>query len=82
MAETVIAAPPAGARSSLRRKRLVSLTATAALPGQSEPHAYFTVVERGSDLAGIGQADTAISATVAADGTVSDVQSSQTPLRD
>ncbi len=46
-----------------------------ALPGQSEPHAYFTLVEKGADLADVGQADTAISASIAADGTVSDVLS-------
>ncbi|MGO1316429.1 MAG: hypothetical protein ACTMIR_05285, partial [Cellulomonadaceae bacterium] len=46
-----------------------------ALPGQSEPHAYFTLIEKDSDLSEVGQADTAISATVAPDGTVSDVLS-------
>ena len=44
-----------------------------ALPGQTEPHAYFTLIEKGSDLADVGQADTAISASVDADGNVSDV---------
>lgn len=44
-----------------------------ALPGQSEPHAYFTLIEKGADLAGVGQADTAISASITTDGTVSDL---------
>ncbi|WP_119695751.1 hypothetical protein [Microbacterium halotolerans] len=46
-----------------------------ALPGQTEPHAYFTLVEQGADLSEVGQADTAISAEVEPDGTVSDVLS-------
>ncbi|WP_162621955.1 LPXTG cell wall anchor domain-containing protein [Microbacterium suaedae] len=46
-----------------------------ALPGQTEPHVYFTLTEKGSDLSEVGQADTAISAEVAPDGTVSDVLS-------
>ncbi|SJM64459.1 hypothetical protein CZ774_12875 [Frigoribacterium sp. JB110] len=46
-----------------------------ALPGQTEPHAYFTLIEKDSDLSEVGQADTAISAEVAPDGTVSDVLS-------
>ena len=43
-----------------------------ALPGQTEPHAYFTLVEKGSDLSTVGQTDTAISASVTPEGTVSD----------
>ncbi|MGI6877756.1 hypothetical protein [Microbacterium sp. gxy059] len=46
-----------------------------ALPGQTEPHAYFTLVEKGVDLGEVSDTDTAISATVAEDGTVSDVLS-------
>ncbi|MGO1850134.1 MAG: HtaA domain-containing protein [Microbacterium sp.] len=46
-----------------------------ALPGQTEPHAYFTLIEKDSDLSEVGQADTAISAEVEADGTLSDVLS-------
>ena len=46
-----------------------------ALPGQTEPHAYFTLVEKDADLSEVGQADTAVSASVAEDGTVSDVLS-------
>jgi hypothetical protein len=44
-----------------------------ALPGQTEPHAYFTLIEKGSDLANVSQSATAISAEVAEDGTISDV---------
>ncbi|MGO2111012.1 MAG: hypothetical protein ACTH31_05315 [Pseudoclavibacter sp.] len=44
-----------------------------ALPGQTEPHAYFTLIEKDSDLSGVGQSDTAISASIEADGTLSDV---------
>jgi hypothetical protein len=44
-----------------------------ALPGQTEPHVYFTLIEKGADLANVGQADTAVSASVATDGTVSEV---------
>ena len=40
-----------------------------ALPGQTEPHAYFTLIEVGADLSEVGQADTAISASIAEDGT-------------
>ena len=46
-----------------------------ALPGQTEPHVYFTLIQDGADLSSVGQADTAISASVAGDGTVSDVLS-------
>ncbi|NHI17906.1 hypothetical protein [Microbacterium excoecariae] len=46
-----------------------------ALPGQAEPHVYFTMIEKGADLSGVGQADTAVSATVADDGTVSETLS-------
>ncbi|MGO2060629.1 MAG: hypothetical protein ACTH3U_07525, partial [Microbacterium gubbeenense] len=44
-----------------------------ALPGQTEPHAYFTLIEVDADLSEVGQADTAISASIAEDGTLSDV---------
>lgn len=44
-----------------------------ALPGQTEPHVYFTLIERGSDLSAVESADTAISASVEPDGTVSEV---------
>lgn len=46
-----------------------------ALPGQSEPHVYFTLIERGSDLATVDTADTAISAEVTKNGTISDTLS-------
>ena len=36
-----------------------------ALPGQTEPHVYFTMIERGADLASVDTSDTAISAEVA-----------------
>ncbi|MGO1507590.1 MAG: HtaA domain-containing protein [Microbacterium sp.] len=46
-----------------------------ALPGQDGPHAYFTLIEKGSDLADVGQTDTAVSAAITTDGTVSHVLS-------
>ncbi|HIY67392.1 MAG TPA: HtaA domain-containing protein, partial [Candidatus Agrococcus pullicola] len=46
-----------------------------ALPGQTEPHVYFTVVEQGSDLSNVGESDTAISAAIDEDGDLSDVLS-------
>jgi len=46
-----------------------------ALPGQTEPHAYFTLIEKDADLTGVGQADTAVSASVETDGTISTVLS-------
>ena len=46
-----------------------------ALPGQTEPHAYFKLVEVGSDLSEVGQDDTAVSASVAEGGTLCDVLS-------
>ena len=42
-----------------------------ALPGQDGPHAYFTVIEKDSDLAAVEDTQAAISASIAADGTVS-----------
>ena len=49
--------------------------AVPALPGQTEPHAYFTLIEKGSDLAAVEDTQAAVSAAVAADGTLSDVLS-------
>ncbi|MGO2111013.1 MAG: HtaA domain-containing protein [Pseudoclavibacter sp.] len=46
-----------------------------ALPGQTEPHAYFTVIEKHSDLAAVEDTQDAISASVDVDGRVSDVLS-------
>ncbi|MGO1539389.1 MAG: HtaA domain-containing protein [Leucobacter sp.] len=48
-----------------------------ALPGQDEPHVYFTLIEKDTDLSEIsqGDSDAAISATVAEDGSVNDVLS-------
>ncbi|MGO2746908.1 hypothetical protein, partial [Microbacterium sp.] len=44
-----------------------------ALPGQSEPHAYFTLIEKDADLSDVTDTQSAISATIDADGNVSDV---------
>ncbi|MGO2520063.1 MAG: hypothetical protein ACTH8F_08075 [Microbacterium sp.] len=44
-----------------------------ALPGQSEPHAYFTLIEKGADLSDVTETQSAISATIDADGNVSDI---------
>ena len=43
-----------------------------ALPGQDGPHAYFTVIEKGSDLAAVEDTQAAISANIDADGRVSE----------
>ncbi len=43
------------------------------LPGQDGPHAYFTVIEKGSDLAAVEDTQAAISASIDVDGGVSDV---------
>ncbi|MGO1798261.1 MAG: HtaA domain-containing protein [Microbacterium sp.] len=42
-----------------------------ALPGQDGPHAYFTLIEKGSDLAAVEDTQSAISASIDADGRVS-----------
>ncbi|MGO1921410.1 MAG: hypothetical protein ACTH07_08585, partial [Microbacterium sp.] len=44
-----------------------------ALPGQSEPHAYFTLIEKGADLADVTQGQAAISAGIDESGNVSGI---------
>lgn len=44
-----------------------------ALSGQDGPHAYFTLIEKGSDLAAVEDTRAAISANIDADGRVSDI---------
>lgn len=46
-----------------------------ALPGQDSPHAYFTLIEKGSDLGSVEDTQAAISANIDADGNVSDTLS-------
>lgn len=46
-----------------------------ALPGQDGPHAYFTVIEKDSDLAAVEDTQASISASIDDDGRISDVLS-------
>ncbi len=45
------------------------------LPGQDSPHAYFTLIEKGSDLGSVEDTQAAILADISADGKVSDTLS-------